>query len=93
MQGSWINLVLLGLLITFFGVQQRNRPQLYFRFWFVGWLLIFFSFVSNELTFSNPKASLINELCRLDTVFLGGAAFVISFVVKGVKCFAPCVWA
>ena len=89
MQGSWINLVLLGLLITFFGVQQRNRPQLYFRFWFAGWILIFLSFVSVEINFANPKLNLVNELFRLDTVFLGGAAFVVSFVVKGGKLLRP----
>ncbi len=89
MQGSSVNLVLLGLLITFFGVQQRNRPQLYFRFWFAGWILIFLSFVTYELNFSNPLASTINELFRLDTLFLGGAAFVLSFVVKGGKLLRP----
>ena len=45
MQGPIVDLVLLLLLILFFGLQQRRRPQIYFRFWFVGWIFVFLSFV------------------------------------------------
>ena len=45
MQGPIVDLVLLLLLILFFGLQQRRRPQVYFRFWFAGWVFVFLSYV------------------------------------------------
>jgi hypothetical protein len=39
MQGPSFDILLL-LLILFFGLEQRSRPQIYVRFWFAGWLLV-----------------------------------------------------
>ena len=82
MQGPIVDLVLLLLLILFFGLQQRRRPQIYFRFWFVGWIFVFLSYVAwamqGKLTSWQP---LENAVC-FDFLLLGVLTFLMSLVAK-----------
>ncbi len=82
MEGPLVDMVLLGLLVTFFGIQQRRRSQPYFRFWFAGWILIFFSFLFWEARSAVPLLAAHREALRTDTLYLGGLAFLLSFVVR-----------
>ena len=82
MQGPIVDLVLLLLLILFFGLQQRRRPQIYFRFWFVGWIFVFLSYVGwaiqGKLTNLVP---LQNAVC-FDFLLLGTITFLMSLLAK-----------
>ncbi len=82
MQGPVVDLVLLLLLILFFGLQQRRRPQVYFRFWFVGWIFVFLSYavwaVQGRLT---NLVALQNAVC-FDFLLLGVLTFLMSMVAK-----------
>jgi len=82
MQGPIVDLVLLLLLILFFGLQQRRRPQIYFRFWFAGWIFVFLSYlvwaVQGKLTNLLP---LQNAVC-FDFLLLGVLTFLMSLVAK-----------
>lgn len=82
MQGPVVDLVLLMLLILFFGTQQRRRPQIYFRFWFAGWIFIFLSYVVWALQ-GGPEAlvRLQNAVC-FDFLVLGLMTFLMSLVVN-----------
>jgi diguanylate cyclase (GGDEF)-like protein/PAS domain S-box-containing protein len=82
LEGPLVDIVLLGLLVTFFGIQQRSRPQLYFRLWFAGWLLVLASFVAWELRLVTPVFASIRNVIRLDSLLAGGLAFLLSFVVR-----------
>jgi diguanylate cyclase (GGDEF)-like protein len=80
MQGPIYDILVLILLILFFGLQQRSRPQLYFRFWFLGWLLVLASYAVWEFS---PSAGLdwrIENAIRYDFLVLGGIAFAMSFL-------------
>jgi diguanylate cyclase (GGDEF)-like protein/PAS domain S-box-containing protein len=82
MQGPIVDLVLLMLLILFFGLQQRRRPQIYFRFWFAGWIFVFLSYavwtVHGSLSTALP---LQNAVC-FDFLLLGVLTFLMSLVAK-----------
>jgi diguanylate cyclase (GGDEF)-like protein/PAS domain S-box-containing protein len=82
MQGPVVDLVLLMLLILFFGLQQRRRPQIYLRFWFVGWIFIFLSFVVWAVQGSlSTVLALQNAVC-FDFLLLGVLTFLMSLVAK-----------
>jgi diguanylate cyclase (GGDEF)-like protein/PAS domain S-box-containing protein len=82
MQGRVVDLVLLMLLILFFGSQQRRRPQIYFRFWFAGWIFVFMSYLvwalQGKLT---NLVALQNAVC-FDFLLLGVLTFLMSLVAK-----------
>ncbi len=82
MEGPLVDIVLLGLLVIFFGIQQRSRPQLYFRLWFAGWIFVFVSFLLWEFRISSPQLASFRELLRIDSLFLGGMAFLLSLIVR-----------
>lgn len=80
MQGPIVDLVLLILLILFFGVQQRRRPQIYFRFWFVGWIFVFMSYVVWAVQGAPaPLIHLQNAVC-FDFLLLGVLTFTLSLL-------------
>jgi diguanylate cyclase (GGDEF)-like protein/PAS domain S-box-containing protein len=82
MQGPVSDLVLLTLLVLFFGLQQWRRPQADFRFWFAGWIFIlvgYFLWAVGEAHAPLPR--LENALC-FDFTMLGIIAFVFSAVAK-----------
>jgi len=82
MQGPIVDLVLLMLLILFFGLQQRRRPQIYFRFWFVGWIFVFLSYVVWTVHGSlSTVLPLQNAVC-FDFLLLGVLTFLMSLVAK-----------
>ncbi len=83
MQDSLVDIVSLALLVAFFGIQQRNRPQAYFRFWFAAWILVLVSLLAGALPTSHfPGVLAARELIRIDALFLAGFSFVLSFVAR-----------
>jgi len=82
LEGPLVDIVLLGLLVTFFGIQQRSRPQLYFRLWFAGWILVLVSFLAWELRLVTPLFVSIRHMIKLDSLYIGGLAFLLSFVIR-----------
>jgi len=82
LQGPLVDIALLGLLVTFFGIQQRSRPQLYFRYWFGGWLLVFCSFVVYELPVSSLNSMVVHNQLKVDFLYLGGLVFLLSLLVR-----------
>jgi diguanylate cyclase (GGDEF)-like protein len=82
LEAPLVDLVLLGLLVTFFGIQQRSRPQLYFRFWFAGWILVFSSFLAWQMRLLTPHLASLRHGLQLDFLLLGGFAFLLSFLVE-----------
>jgi diguanylate cyclase (GGDEF)-like protein/PAS domain S-box-containing protein len=82
MQGPVVDLVLLMLLILFFGSQQRRRPQIYFRFWFAGWIFVFLSYVVWAVHgWTSRWMPLQNAVC-FDFLMLGVLSFLMSLLVK-----------
>ncbi len=80
--GPLVDMVLLGLLVIFFGIQQRSRPQLYFRYWFAGWILVFLSFLAWEARLISATTHPVAHFIKLECLLLGGLAFMLSFVVR-----------
>jgi diguanylate cyclase (GGDEF)-like protein/PAS domain S-box-containing protein len=80
MQGPVVDAVLLLLLILFFGLQQRNRPQSYFRFWFVGWILVFASYAVWDIRVASPLWSKVQDAGDFDFVLAGCTMFLMSMV-------------
>ncbi len=81
MQGPVFDILLLLLLILFFGLHQRSRPQLYFRFWFAGWLLVLGSYVVWEFAPAAGMSNAVENVLRYDLLVLSGIAFTMSFLV------------
>jgi diguanylate cyclase (GGDEF)-like protein/PAS domain S-box-containing protein len=82
MQGPVVDLVLLMLLILFFGLQQRRRPQIYFRFWFAGWIFVFLSFMVWAVQGSLTKVLELQNAVCFDFLLLGVLTFLMSLVAK-----------
>ena len=80
MQGAALDIVLLLLLVVFFAVQQRSRPELYFRFWFVGWVGVSLSFAVRTIPFASAEAMRWQHAVRSNLMLLGAMAFLVSFV-------------
>jgi diguanylate cyclase (GGDEF)-like protein/PAS domain S-box-containing protein len=80
MQGPVVDILLLLLLILFFGSQQRLRPQVYFRFWFVGWLLVVASYAIWEFGPSAGVSLTVENMLRYDLLVLAGVCFTMSFL-------------
>lgn len=81
MRGPAVDLGLLSLMILFFGVQQRKRPQLYFRFWFVGWIFVALSYFVWE-PILRPGLLATQEVVRFDLLLVGVLAFLLSFLAE-----------
>jgi diguanylate cyclase (GGDEF)-like protein/PAS domain S-box-containing protein len=82
MQGPIVDLVLLLLLILFFGLQQRRRPQVYFRFWFAGWIFVFLSYVVWEMQGRLAMAEPLQNAVCFDFLWLGVMTFLMSLLAK-----------
>jgi diguanylate cyclase (GGDEF)-like protein/PAS domain S-box-containing protein len=80
--GPLVDIVLLGLLVTFFGIQQRSRPQLYFRYWFSGWVMVLLSFLAWESKYMPLGHYPLAHMLKLECLLFGGLAFLLSFVVR-----------
>ncbi len=82
MQGPVSDLVLLTLLVLFFGLQQWRRPQADFRFWFAGWIFILMGYFLWAIGEAHaPLLRLEDALC-FDFTMLGATAFVLSAIAK-----------
>jgi diguanylate cyclase (GGDEF)-like protein/PAS domain S-box-containing protein len=82
MQGPVVDLVLLMLLILFFGVQQWRRPQVYFRFWFVGWIFVFLSYMVWAVGVAPARLERLQSVVCYDFLLLGVLCFLMSLVAK-----------
>jgi diguanylate cyclase (GGDEF)-like protein/PAS domain S-box-containing protein len=82
MQGSFVDIVPLVLLVIFFGLQQRNQKQLYYRFWFAGWIFLLLSFLLWELQGRGYASGSLVEAMRVDFVLLGALTFLMSFLTR-----------
>ncbi len=74
--------VLLSLLVLFFAVQQRHRPESYFRFWLAGWALLLVS-VMARMWMHYGVALKTLECVREDALVCGGVVFQFSSLVSG----------
>jgi diguanylate cyclase (GGDEF)-like protein/PAS domain S-box-containing protein len=82
MQGQAVDLVLLLLLILFFGIQQRSRPQIYYRFWFVGWIFVFLGYAVWAVREVQPDLVHLQDAACFDFLLLGVLTFLTSLVAK-----------
>ncbi len=82
MQGPVVDLVLLMLLILYFGLQQWRRPQLYFRFWFVGWIFVFLSYVVWAVRAVPAEMVRLQNAACFDFLLLGVLTLLMSLVAK-----------
>lgn len=80
MRSPLIDLVLLALLVLFFGIQQRNRPESFFRIWLTGWLFVLASVAVWEWQGIHPYHASLFECLRLDSLVIGSVCFSFSFV-------------
>lgn len=78
-----LDIILLSLLILFFGVQQRHRPEVFFKFWLAGWALVFTSMVIRLREFPMFAHHAFREAIRLDALYCAGLCFVLSFIFEG----------
>ena len=81
MQGPIVDIVLLLLLILFFGLQQRSRSQQIYRYWFAGWTSIVLSYALWELKLTAPLLVSFQEALRYDLSLAGLLIFLLSFVI------------
>ena len=80
MQGPIVDVVLMLLLILFFGLQQRTRPQIHFRFWFVGWILIFLGYAVWAVVGVRPRLVPLQNAVCFDFMLLGTLTFLVSLL-------------
>jgi diguanylate cyclase (GGDEF)-like protein/PAS domain S-box-containing protein len=80
MQGPPVNLVLLGLLIVFFGLQLRRRNEQPYNGWLLGWVLVFLSYLIWDIIPFLPASTHPLEAVRVDVQLLGVVAFLMSFL-------------
>lgn len=85
MQGPPVNLVLLGLLILFFGLQLRGRKEQPYSGWLQGWLLFFLSYVIFYTMPYMPTWHRALEMGRTDALTLGLSSFLLSFLQRKTK--------
>ncbi len=78
MQGPIVDLVLLMLLVLFFGMEQRRRPQIYFRFWFVGWIFVFLSYVVWAVQGAPATVLRVQNAVCFDFLLLGLLTFLMA---------------
>jgi diguanylate cyclase (GGDEF)-like protein/PAS domain S-box-containing protein len=80
MQGPVVDLVLLLLLILFFGLLQRSRPQKYFRFWFAGWIFVFLGYAVWAVKSVRPGLVGLQNVACFNFMLLGVLTFMIAQV-------------
>jgi diguanylate cyclase (GGDEF)-like protein/PAS domain S-box-containing protein len=78
-----LDLVLLSLLILFFGVQQRHRPEPFFKLWLAGWALVLTSTLIKARELPLPAHHALRDAIRQDALFCAGLCFVLSFILEG----------
>jgi diguanylate cyclase (GGDEF)-like protein/PAS domain S-box-containing protein len=81
MRGQVDDLICLTLLVIFFGVYQRHRHQLYFRFWCVGWGLVFLGLLAWEWPMHERRLVLLQDVVVFELLLAGLVAFLLSLQV------------
>jgi diguanylate cyclase (GGDEF)-like protein/PAS domain S-box-containing protein len=80
LQRSITDIIPLALLVIFFGIQQRGRQQVYYRFWFAGWVSVLLSYVLWSTENSGITLYGLVEIARLDLLLLASLLFMTSFL-------------
>lgn len=80
MEGAALDIVLLLLLVLFFSVQQRSRPELFYRFWFFGWIAVSLSFVERLLPWASEAGLRWEHALSSNLMLMGAMAFLVSLV-------------
>ncbi len=80
MQGPITDIVRLGLLVLFLGVQQRSRPHTYIRQWFVGWTFIFLGYTVWAVPGTTPLTGKLQDIACFDFLLLGVLTFLVSLL-------------
>lgn len=80
MRSPLIDLTLLVLLVVFFGIQQRNRPERFFRIWLTGWIFVLASVTLWEWRLRHTEHALLCECLRLDALVVASVCFTFSFL-------------
>jgi diguanylate cyclase (GGDEF)-like protein/PAS domain S-box-containing protein len=76
-----VDVTLLFMLVLFFGRQQSQRPETYYRWWFAGWLLVLSSYAVRMVPVTRPLYVNLQEAIRSDLVLIGALTFLVSFVI------------
>src|SRR5665213_2887045 len=82
MQGPLVDIVRIGLLVLFLGAQQRSRPHRYLRFWLVGWVSVFFSYVVWSMPGVAPRWIEVQDALGFDFMLLGVLIFMLSLLTE-----------
>jgi diguanylate cyclase (GGDEF)-like protein/PAS domain S-box-containing protein len=82
MQGHTVDVVRLGLLVLFLWAQQRRHPHRYLRFWMVGWVSVFVSYVLWDLQGVATRWLELQDALGFDFMLLGVLIFVFSLLPK-----------
>ena len=75
-----LDIILLSLVILFFGVQQRHRPEVIFKFWLAGWVLVLTRMLVGLRSFAIPAHPILREAICQDALYCGALCFVLSFL-------------
>lgn len=81
MHGSLVDIALLVILVLFFGRQQSQRPETYYRLWFAGWIFTLASYAVWLVPISVPLYQQLQGAVRIDFTLIGMLFFLISFVI------------
>jgi diguanylate cyclase (GGDEF)-like protein/PAS domain S-box-containing protein len=76
------DIIPLALLVMFFGIQQRGRRQLYYRFWFAGWICVLISYALWALANHGIALRGLVETARLDLLLVASLLFMTSFLTS-----------
>jgi diguanylate cyclase (GGDEF)-like protein/PAS domain S-box-containing protein len=80
MQGPVVDVVLMLLLVVFFGLQQRTHPQMHFKCWFAGWIFIFLGYAVWAFEGVRPRFVPFQNALYFDFVLLGTLTFLLSLL-------------
>jgi diguanylate cyclase (GGDEF)-like protein/PAS domain S-box-containing protein len=78
-RGNIFHLVLLSVLILFFGVLQARRPQRIYRLWLFAWIMVMASLLVWMPPVHSAALLLAQECFRVDLLVCGGVLFLLSF--------------
>jgi diguanylate cyclase (GGDEF)-like protein/PAS domain S-box-containing protein len=85
LHGPIVDIALLVILVLFFGRQQSQRPETYYRLWFAGWLFVLSSYAARMVPVTRPLFLKLQEAIRLDLILAGALLFLVSFVITEKK--------
>jgi diguanylate cyclase (GGDEF)-like protein/PAS domain S-box-containing protein len=80
-----VDIALLLILVLFFGRVQSQRPESYYRLWFVGWVFVLMSYAVWMVRASRTVYQHVQDALRLDLMLIGTLLFLVSFVITQEK--------